>query len=230
MLINGLHHEICQLDSALATLGKRIVDCKSTSHLLAMLTQDLNLLVGIGSKLVEGNHHGLSEALQVLHVLVEVPIAILHALDVWLLDVFLSHATVHLQGLQGNNQDSEVWLQTSLAALDVIELLCAQVGTESSLRDSIVAIFKSCRRSHHRITSVGDVGEWTAMYESRSSLCRLHEVWLEGIQEQSHDAAAHSHILHGEWFVILCDAEQDVVDATAKVFETRGEAHDSHNL
>ena len=135
MLINGLHNELCQLHCTLATFGEGTVDSESAAHLLAVLAQYLDFLIGISSKLIEGDDYSLTKTLQVLHVLVEVPIASFHTSYVWLLDVFLSYATMHLQCLESNDENSKVWLQTSLAALDVVELLCAEISTESSLSD-----------------------------------------------------------------------------------------------
>ena len=82
-------------------------------------------------------------------MLIEVPIASLHASNVWLLDIFQRYATMHLQCLESYNEHGEVWLQTSLAALDVVELLCTEVGTEASLCDGIVAILQSGSCSHY---------------------------------------------------------------------------------
>ena len=230
MLINGLHNELCQLHCTLATFGEGTVDSESAAHLLAVLAQYLDFLIGISSKLIEGDDYCLTEALEILHVLVEVPIASFHTSNVWLLDVFLSYATMHLQCLESNDENSKVWLQTSLAALDVVELLCAEISTESCLSDGIVAIFESCCCSHHRVTAMSDVGERTAVNESRSSLCGLNQVWLQGIEEEGNNTATYTHILDGEWLVILSDTQENIVDATAEVVNTCCETHNSHDF
>ena len=163
-------------------------------------------------------------------MLIEVPVTSLHASYIWLLDIFLSYATMHLQCLESYHEHSEVWLQTSLAALDVVELLCTEVGTESSLCNGIVAILQSGSSSHHGVTAMGDVGKRTAVNEGRSALCGLNQVWLQGIEEQSHDTSTYTHILDGEWFVILCDTEENIVDATTQVVNASCETHDSHDF
>ena len=68
------------------------------------------------------------------------------------------------------------------------------------------------------------------MYEGRSALSGLNQVWLQGIEEEGNDTATYTHILDGEWFIVLCDAEENVVDAAAKVVYASGEAHDSHDF
>ena len=52
----------------------------------------------------------------------------------------------------------------------------------------------------------------------------------QGIEEQSHDTSAYTHILDGEWFVILSDAQENIVDATAEVVYTCCKTHDSHDF
>ena len=110
MLIDGLHNELCQLHCTLATFGEGTVDSESAAHLLTVLAQYLDFLIGISSKLIEGDDYSLTKALQVLYVLVEVPVTGFHTCDVWLLDIFLSYTTMHLQRLEGNNENGEVWL------------------------------------------------------------------------------------------------------------------------
>ena len=79
MLIDGLHYKLCQLHRTLATFGEGTVDSESAAHLLAVLAQYLDFLIGISSKLIEGDDYSLTEALEILHVLVEVPVTSLHA-------------------------------------------------------------------------------------------------------------------------------------------------------
>ena len=195
-----------------------------------MLAQYLNLFVGISSKLVEGDDYGLTEALKVLHVLVEVPVTSFHSCNVRLLDIFLSHATVHLQCLESNNKNGKVWLQTGLAALDVVELLSTEVSTESSLCNSVVAIFEGSCSSHDRVATMGNVSERSAVNEGRSALSSLNQVWLQGIEEEGNDTATYTHVLNGEWFVVLSDAEENIVDATTEIVYTCCETHDSHDF
>ena len=77
---------------------------------------------------------------------------------------------------------------------------------------------------------MSDVGERTAVNESRSSLCGLNQVWLQGIEEEGNNTATYTHILDGEWLVILCDTQENIVDATAEVVNTCCETHDSHDF
>ena len=195
-----------------------------------MLAQYFNFFICIGCKFVECNHYSLTKALQVLYVLVEVPVTGFHTCDVWLLDIFLSYTTMHLQCLEGNNENGEVWLQTCLAAFNVIELLCTEICTESCLCNSIVAILKSSSCSHDGIAAMSNVGKRTAMNKCRCSLCCLNQIWLQSIEKESYDTATYTHILYGKWLVVLGDAQKDIIDTATKIINACCETHDSHNL
>ena len=195
-----------------------------------MLAQYFNFFIRIGCKLVECNHYSLTKALQVLYVLVEVPVTGFHSCDVWLLDIFQSYSTMHLQRLEGNNENSEVWLQTCLAAFDVIELLCTEISTESCLCNGIVAILKSSSCSHDGIAAMSNVGKRTAMNKCWCTLCCLNQIWLQSIEKESYDTATYTHILYGKWLVILGDAQEDIIDTATKIIDACCETHDSHNL
>ena len=195
-----------------------------------MLAQYFYFFIGIGCKLVECNHYSLTKALQVLYVLVEVPVTGFHSCDVWLLDIFQSYTTMHLQRLEGNNENSEVWLQTCLAAFDVIELLCTEICTESCLCNGIVAILKSSSCSHDGIAAMSNVGKRTAMNKCWCTLCCLNQIWLQSIEKESYDTATYTHILYGKWLVVLGDAQEDIIDTATKIIDACCETHDSHNL
>ena len=195
-----------------------------------MLAQYFYFFICIGCKLIECNHYSLAKALQVLYVLVEVPVTGFHTSDVWLLDIFQSYTTMHLQRLEGNHENGEVWLQTCLAAFDVIELLSTEICTESCLCNGIVAILKSCSSSHDGIAAMSNVGKRTAMNKCWCSLCCLNQIWLQSIEKESYDTATYTHILYGKWLVILGDAQEDVIYTATKIIDACCKTHDSHDF
>ena len=137
---------------------------------------------------------------------------------------------MHLQRLKGNNENGEVWLQTCLAAFDVIEFLCTEICTESCLCNGIVAILKSSSSSHDRIAAMSNVGKRTAMNKCRCSLCCLNQIWLQSIEKESNDTATYTHILYGKWLVILGDAQEDVIYTATKIIDACSKTHDSHDF
>jgi hypothetical protein len=75
-------------------------------------------------------------------------------------------------------------LQARFAALDVDELLGAEIGTEAGFRHHVVGKLQAELGGDHRIAAMGDVGERAAMDEGRVVLERLHQVRRDRILEQ----------------------------------------------
>ena len=68
------------------------------------------------------------------------------------------------------------------------------------------------------------------MDKGRSSLGGLYQVRTQGIEQQGDNTSAYAHVFHSERFVVLGNAEQDIVYAAAKVVHTCRKAHNRHNL
>ena len=94
------------------------------------------------------------------------------------------HAAVVLQRAHGRHDHRHVGPQAGLAALDVDELLRAQVGAEAGLGDHDVGQPQAGPGGHHRVAAVGDVGERAAVHEGRRALEGLHEVGRERVAQQ----------------------------------------------
>ena len=69
-------------------------------------------------------------------------------------------------------------LEAGLAALDVEELLGAEIGAEAGLRHHVVGELQRGLGRDHRVAAVRDVGERAAVDERRVVLQRLHQVRL----------------------------------------------------
>jgi hypothetical protein len=95
------------------------------------------------------------------------------------------HAAIHLHGADGGDDDGGSRLQARLAALDVEELLGAEIGAETGFGDDIVGQLQRRRGGHHRVAAMGDVGERAAMHEGRVVFQRLHQVRLHRVLEQT---------------------------------------------
>ena len=136
---DGLYHEFRQFCSSLSTFYKSVVHGKANSHFLAMLTYGFDFLVRIITITVERHNYTLTELRQVFQVFVHIGKALLQSFQVRLGNQVLRYTTMHLQGTGSYYQDSEFRIQTCLAALDVIELFCPQVGPETGFRNGIIA-------------------------------------------------------------------------------------------
>ena len=106
--------------------------------LLAVIPDYCDLGVGIGVEVVDRNDYRHAELLEVLDVHAEVHDSLFEGFNVLLGEVGLCNAAVVLQRTDSRYQYGAVRLQSGAAALDVEELLCAEVGAESCLGDGVI--------------------------------------------------------------------------------------------
>ena len=172
--INGIHHLLCQFDSAITALEECFVHSKANTQPLAVLADDINLLFGIRIETVQSHDDRLSEALHIVDMAVQVLQTLFQSIGVWLLDLVERHTAMHLQPLGGGNDDHQTRLQPGLTALDIKELFGAQVSTEARLRHHIVTIGHRHLCGHHAGTAMRDIRERTSMDKGRRLFCGLH--------------------------------------------------------
>ena len=146
-----------------------------------MTTHRFYLFFGIFTIAVEGNDNVLAKLSQVFHMLVQIPEARLNALYVGLFYMVIAHASVHFKSLKRNNEHGYTGLKPRLAALDVVELLRSEVGSEACFGHGKVAIGERRLRSHHRIAPMRNVGKGPAVDKCRCVLGGLHKVGAERV-------------------------------------------------
>ena len=161
---------------------------------------------------------------------VQVGKALLQSFGMWLLDILQGHSAMHLQSLCGGHKDSKRWLQTTLAALDIIEFLCSQVGTESCLGHHIISIGKCHSGGEYAVASMCDIGKGTAVNDGWSLLGGLDQIGLKSILQEYAYGSCHTHVLHSEWCTIGLEAQQDILHSPAEVFLSCGQTQDGHYL
>ena len=123
----------------------------------------------------------------VLDVALEIDQSLLQRGDVLLAHFLHVDAAVVLQRAHGGHDHGRGWAQARLAALDVEELLGAQVRAEARLGHHVVGQLERALRGEDGIAAVRDVGERPAVHEGRVVLQRLHEVGRERVlQEDGH--------------------------------------------
>ena len=126
---------------------------------------------------------------------------------------------MHLEGAHGGDDHHRRGLQAGLPALDVDELLRAEIGAEAGLRDHVVAELEAGAGGDHRVAAMGDVGEGAAMDEGGVALQRLHEVGLQGVLEEHRHGARGLDVLEGHRLAVAGLGDDDAAEARLEVVE-----------
>ena len=154
----------------------------------------------------------------------------LQRLEVLVVEIGLRHAAVVLQRAHRGHDDHRVGIEARKAALDVEELLRAQVGAEAGLRHAVVAQRHGHARGHDGVAAVRDVGEGAAVHERRRAFQRLHEVRLEGVLQQRGHGALRLEVAGRDGLVVARVAHDDAGQALFEVGDGGGQAEDGHDL
>ena len=93
-------------------------------------------------------------------------------------------AALHLERPHGRDQHRRLGIESADAALDVEELLGAEVRTEARFGDDDVAEREAGARREDAVAAVRDVAERTGVHDRRAALERLHEIRSDRVLEQ----------------------------------------------
>ena len=224
-------HFVSQSQTALAALRPDLGQGHVHAQLAALGLHEVELGLRVGREGVDGHHAGqVVHVRDVLHVLQQVRQARLQRLEVLLGEVGLGHAAVVLQRAHRGDDHHRVGLKTGEAALDVEELLRAQIGAEAGLGHAVVAERHGHARGHDGVAAVGDVGERAAVHESRGALERLHEVRLQSVLQKRGHGALGLQIVGRDRRIIIGVAHHDAAQALLQVGDGGGQTEDGHNF
>ena len=137
---------------------------------------------------------------------------------------------MHLERADGRDDHDAVGLEAGLAALDVEELLRAEVGAEAGFGHHVVGELQRGRRRRHRVAAVRDVGERAAVDERGRALQRLHEVRRDRVLEQRRHGAVGVQLPGAHRLPLAGVGDDDVAEPRLEVFEVLGQAEDRHDL
>ena len=161
---------------------------------------------------------------------IEVGEAALERRQILLAQGVLGDAAMHLERAHGGDDHRRLRGQAGLAALDVEELLGAEIGAEAGLGDHVVAELECGAGRHHRVAAMGDVGERAAMDEGGVALQRLHQVGRQRVLEQ-HGHGAGGLQVGGEHRLAVAGVAHDhLAEPLLEVLEAGGEAEHGHDL
>ena len=202
MLLDSVYHQLCQFNGSGTSFDKSIVYGKAYTRFFTMVAHQGDFLFGVVRIAVERHNHRLPERAQVFDVLIEVGETLLQAFHVRFFDFIETYTAVHFQALCRGYNHGQLRLKSRLAALDVVELLCTQVGAESGFGNDVFAERHGKFRSQDRIASVGNVGERTAMYNRRRMFGGLHQIGRNSVFQQDRNRTSHAQVFHRKRFVI----------------------------
>ena len=179
-----LDHGARDIGRAFAALGPVIGHHGFDAECLAVVLHQLDLGVGVGGEAVDRDHRHDAEFLHVLDMALQIGHAGFERLEVLVLEVLFLDAAMHLQRADGGDQHRAVRRDAGLAALDVEELLAAEVGAEAGFGHDVVGELERGRRRQHRIAAMRDVGERAAVDEGGRAFQRLHQVRRQRLLQQ----------------------------------------------
>jgi hypothetical protein len=139
-------------------------------------------------------------------------------------------AAVVLERAHGGDDHGGVRPQAGLAALDVEELLGAQVGAEARLGDDVIDELQRALRGDHGVAAVRDVGERPAVDERRVVLERLHQVRRQRVLEEHGHRAMRLQVGRLHRLLVARVADHDVAQALLQIVERVGQAENRHHF
>ena len=198
--------------------------------LRAGAADDGDLVPGVRREPVQRDDRHLAEVADALEVLREVREPSLDGPGVGDLERGLRHAAVSLQGANRRNEDDGGRVEARGGALDVEELLGAEVESEPRLRHDPVGEGKGGLRGEDRAATVGDVRERPAVDEGGDPLAGLDEVRVEGVAEEGEHGSRRLQVPRGDRAFPEGQADDDPLEPSPEILRVLGETEGGHDL
>ena len=154
----------------------------------------------------------------------------LHGVDVFSAQIGLGHAAVHLHRAHGGHNHDAGRCQPRLAAFDVQELLCPQIGTKARFGHHIIRQLQRGGGRDDRVAAMRDIGERPAVDESGVVFQRLHKVRLHRVLQQHGHRTIRFDIARIDRFTLAGIGDDHVAKALLQVVQVFGQAQDRHDF
>ncbi len=146
-------------------------------------------------------------------------------------EVVLLDAAVHLERADGRDDHRGLGIEAAEPALDVEELLGAEIGAEPGLGEHDVAERQAELGGHEGVAAVGDVAEGPAVHQRRPALEGLHQVRQDRVLEQQRHRAGGLEVARGDRLLVAGEPDDDPAQPRLEIRRDRvGEAEDRHDL
>ena len=228
--VDDLDHGAGNVGGALAAHRPMVGHQRFDAERLAFLLDQRDFGVAVGREAVDRDHHRQPEFLHVLDVALQIGHAGFQRLQVFLFQIVLLDAAVHLERADGGDQHHAIGGQARLAALDVDEFLAAEIGAEAGFGHHVVGELERGGGGKHRVTAMRDVGEGAAVDESRRAFQGLHQVRRQRLLEQRGHRAVRFEVLGEDRFAVAGIGDDDLAEAVLEVVEVLGEAENRHDF
>ena len=225
-----IEHHLRQLGCAVPATREGVGHRKGYIPFGTAPAHHIDLLVRVGIEAVERHYRHLREGVDVLDMLVEVVQPALHGGRVRRGQVPAGHSPMPLQCAHRRYQHHGSGVQTRRDALDVEELLGAQIESETSLGHRPVGVRQRHLRGQDRIATVRDVGKRPAMDQRRNAFQRLHQVRHHGVAQQRHHGAHCLEVGSRDQLAVIGHRRQHAREALAQILRTLGETQCCHDL
>ena len=135
-----------------------------------------------------------------------------------------------LERAHRRGDDGHVGNVARVAALDVPELLEADIGSEAGLGDVVVGELERDLVGHDRGLSDRDVGEGAGVHEAGLPLDGLEQVGVDGIAHPRGHRARHFEVFGGDRIALLVVGDHDLAHAPPEVRHVAEDRKDRHHL
>ena len=137
---------------------------------------------------------------------------------------------MQLQSPQRGDQHRGIGPKSGLPALDVEELLGAQIGAEARLGDHVICELERSLGGHHRVATMSDVRERPTVDDGWIVLERLDEIRLEGILQECRHRTFGGEVSRRDGLAAAVVADDDVAEPALQVLQILGQAKNRHHL
>ena len=245
LLFDGLIKVICELEvvgffaesyyffskcyAAFAALCPYFGKSNVYSQFLALLFNKVEFCLGICRECIDGYYAGKSvNVLYVGYVLKEVGKSCFESFQILFVKLILGNSAVILESSYCSYDNCCGRLESCHSALDVNELLSAQISSETCFCYSVVSKLKSHLRSCYGVAAVSDVSERTAVDKCGCSFKGLYKVRLESILKKCRHSAFSLKVMSCNGLSIIGVSYDDLGKSFLQVGDILSQAKDSH--
>ena len=221
-LVEYSEHFVCKRLAALAAFGEYLAERHAHTALCAVLADERDLFLGVGRERVDRHDHRHAELLHVVQMRVQIADAALERGQVRGVQVGLGNAAVVLERAHGRHNHDAVGRKSGLAALDIHELLRAEVCAEAGLGDGDVRQLQRELGRLHAVAAVRDVGKRAAVHQAGGAFERLHQVGLDRVLHQRGHRAFRMQVTREDWLACVGIGDQNVTEALFQVVQVGG--------